>query len=178
VEKSPPIRIELLDFGDEEISFCEKGLHLEFIVCGAAAQDPAGEVDACEKLVISPTHPRFCQSNGNSSRCEPRPRLVVAKLVRRLQNCKLYNFQLVNPRFYNIEIKIKVNFRDILAADHHFQGPNTIRSASVPCPRARGSKRSAPRHSPPTSDLTRSRPFLSRFCDRNVDASFLSGFLS
>jgi hypothetical protein len=37
-----------LHFSDEEISLCEKGSHLEFVVCGAVPADPARKVDACE----------------------------------------------------------------------------------------------------------------------------------
>jgi hypothetical protein len=48
VEESAAVSVELLHFGDEEISLCEKGSHLEFVVSCAPPEDSAGKVNACE----------------------------------------------------------------------------------------------------------------------------------
>jgi hypothetical protein len=34
-----------LDFGDEEIPFCEKGAHLKFVVCGSTTKDTSWKID-------------------------------------------------------------------------------------------------------------------------------------
>lgn len=44
MERGSSVGEQLLHFRDKEISFSEESAHLEFVVRGAATQDPPGEV--------------------------------------------------------------------------------------------------------------------------------------
>jgi hypothetical protein len=72
VEESTAVSIELLHFSDEQISLCEEGSHLEFVIGCAAPEDSAGKVDACELkdsvlFASDVDFPSLCTDFGDSA---------------------------------------------------------------------------------------------------------------